>query len=51
VKWATFRGRIVRRIDDKYHLVRDNTGLPPRIVRSERLERDCFTAIEPKDAA
>lgn len=51
VKWATFRGRIVRRLDDLYTLVRDNTGLPPRIVRSDRLERDYSLAFEPRDAA
>jgi hypothetical protein len=57
VKWRAFdsnrvfSGRIVSRIDDKYHLVRDGTGLPPRIVRTDRLERDYTPLFEPKDAA
>jgi hypothetical protein len=47
-----FHARVVSLIDDKYHMVEDRSGKPPRPVRTDRLELDIDGAIfEGKDAA
>ena len=46
-----FHGRIVRALVDDYFLVKDNTGLPPRPLKGERLKRDPAGHRIPMEAA
>ncbi len=40
-----FHGRVVARISDDYCMIEDRSGLPPRPVRTKRLEPDVEGAI------